>query len=243
MSGPVTEMSAAGSTNGGPLPRPGLDNMNPANLPVGVQVLHEWHDNIAYVGTDSALIVGGLIRREWIANLGRATRRLVLDANGDFVIVGEGMRGTVSAMQREYGAYGIKRRHDGLLLVSCYFTSSETEARQAADRERKQAESEREAWIRTKAAHSVTDFAARWKSGVLTRLDEITAFFEGRLRFDKFPDIKVSSQEREAVRLAAAELRRAIAATSPKLDDAESKPVSNVIVLRRDGHRLLRDMH
>lgn len=236
-------MSAAESASGGLPQRPGLDGIDPANLPDGVQVLSDRNDSITYAGADSSLIAGGLIRREWVVNLGRATRRIVLDANGDYVIVGEGMRGTVSGVQREHGAYGIKRRYDGSLQVDCYRTCSETDARKTAYRERQHAESERGAWIRTKAAHSVTDFAARWKNGVLTRLDEITAFFEGRLRFDNFPDIKVSSQEREAVRLAAAELRRVIAATSPKLDDAASAPVSNVIVLRRDGHRLLRDLN
>jgi hypothetical protein len=89
----------------------------------------------------------------------------------------------------------------------------------------------------------MTDFAERWKSGVLAHLDTVTGFVEGRVRFDNFPDIKVSAHDREAVRLAAAELRRAIAATVPKLDDTERAPVSNVIALRRDGHRLLREVH
>lgn len=236
-------MSGAESASGGPPQRPGLDGIDPANLPDGVRVLRDWHDSVTYAGTDSALIAGGLIRREWIADLGRATRRIVLNADGNYVIVGEGMRGTVAGAQREHGAYGIKRRYDGSLQVDCYRTCSETEARKTAYRERRHAESERDAWIRTKEAHSVTDFAARWKNGVLAHLDQITGFFEGKMRFDNFPDIKVSSQDREAVRLAAAELRRVIAATLPKLDDTESAPVSNVIVLRRDGHFLLRDLH
>jgi hypothetical protein len=217
-------------------PRPGLDGIEPAHLPEGVRVCVDRDCYIAYEGADSALIAGGIIHREWIAGLGRHTRRIVLDALGGFTVVGEGMRGTVSAVQREHGAYGIKRRDDGSLRVDCYRTRSEEQAKDMANRKKREADSEQDAWARTKAAHSMTDFAERWKSGVLAHLDTVTGFVEGRVRFDNFPDIKVSAHDREAVRLAAADLRRAIAAAVPKLDDTERAPVSNVIALRRDGH-------
>lgn len=223
--------------------RPGLDGIDPANLPDGVRIPVDRSDCIAYVGGDSALIAGGIIRHEWIVGLGRLTRRIVLDADGAYVIVGEGMRGALAGVQREHGAYGVRRNHDGSLRVDCYRTCSEERERRMADRKERDAESERDIWVRTKAAHSVTDFAERWKYGVLAHLDQVTGIVDGRIRFDNFPDIKVSSQEREAVRLAAAELRRVIAAILPKLDDVESAPANNVIVLRRNGHRLLRDMH
>lgn len=223
--------------------RPGLDGIDPANPPDGVQVCVDLGSYIAYAGAESALITGGIIRREWIAELGRLTRRIVLGADGSHVIVGEGLRGTLAGVQREHGAYGIKRGYDGSLRVDCYRTCSEEQARKIADREKRNAESERAAWIRTKTAHAVTDFAGRWKNGVLAHLDQVTGIVDGRIRFNDFPDIKVSTQEREAVRLAAAELRRVIAATMPKLDDVTSAPASNVIALRRDGHRLLSDMH
>lgn len=223
--------------------RPGLDGIDPANLPDGVRLCVDFDNYIAYTGADSALIASGIIRREWIADLGRLTRRIVLDADGAYAIVGEGLRGTLAGVQREHGAYCIKRGNDGSLRVDCYRTCIEERERRTATRKKRDAESEREAWARTKAAHSVTDFAERWKYGALAHLDQVTEIIDGRIRFDNFPDIKVSSQEREAVRLAVAELRRVIAALSPKLDDTESAPTSNVIALRRNGHRLLRDVH
>lgn len=116
------------------------------DLPPGISLVFDYCSGPLYKGTAEALISAGLIRPEWIVDLGKQTRTFVINADGGFTIpYPDGRRGSYSHEYRRRGVTTIKRdRQPDFLLVTKYRTKEEERER---DRQRlEQVAAERQEW-------------------------------------------------------------------------------------------------
>lgn len=100
---------------------------------------------------------------------------------------------------------------------------------------REQDKQEQETWKLAKLARE-RDYLAEWKTNVINRAGEIEKLAEGKMVFQGFPEIKLSSYSLEKVRNAIANLSLVIEQATPKPTDVEMK-INNVIGIRGEAYR------
>ncbi len=116
----------------------------PDPLPPGVLLVYDYAAGPVFNGTAQALIAAGLIQPEWIVDLGKNSRAIVLNDDGSFAMpYPEGKRGSYSKEDRRRGLTTIKRApEEGQLFVTKYRTKDEEreiKLRNREEWERKQA--------------------------------------------------------------------------------------------------------
>lgn len=96
----------------------------------GVEITEYFSQSI-YLGDETALIAAGVIRSEWVAGLGAHSRAIVLEPDGGFTVIREGVSGNyVTHALRRRGLFSLRRRKDGLLRVIKYRTPEEERLRE-----------------------------------------------------------------------------------------------------------------
>jgi hypothetical protein len=205
-----------------------MADKNHTDLPPGISVIADWPSRVEYVGTDDAFTAAGMLNPAWIIGLGRFTRAIVVDAVGGFVVLGEGKGNRVKRCHRVHGAWCVKRLIDGRLMVAKYRSLGDEAAIKRQKEE--QRERERGTWKGVKEVRQETDFPARWRDGVLHRVQEVIAFLDGKLLFRDFPAIQIDQEAARLAKESAAVLDACIRNLSVKLDDRRVEQ-SNVVRL------------
>lgn len=104
--------------------KPGLI---PDPLPPGITLVNDYCSGPIFKGRAEDLIVAGLIWPEWIVDLGKLMRAIVLNADGSFTMpYPDGKRGSYHDEARARGLTTIKRAQSpDYLLVQRYRTKDE----------------------------------------------------------------------------------------------------------------------
>lgn len=207
-------------------------------LPAGVAIADESSSQVAYRGSESALLAAGIIQAEWIEGLGRLSRQIAINPSGGFSILGEGKGARITHAHRQHGAFTVKRLADGDIVARKYRTIAEEREREAAMIEEMGRERERADWNQAKAARIGQDYPSQWKSAVISHFEVAIELLEGKRLFQGFPEIKLSSPDLEKVQRAAVQLRAAIEETAPRLNDLQPDG-SNVIRLHGRAYRAM----
>lgn len=112
----------------------------------GVEITDHWPNRLIYFGDETALIAAGVIRSEWVAGLGEHSRKIVLEPDGGFTVIREGVNGNyVTHALRNRGLFSLRREKDGRLRVIKYRTLEEERLKKREREEERQKEREREA--------------------------------------------------------------------------------------------------
>lgn len=101
---------------------------NDTENPDGV-VIQETSSSIQYTGNDATLIAAGIVLPEWITDLGRWTKVIVLDVDNGFLVLKDGKKSKKGRLDtnenRAKGLVSILRLLDGYLTISKYRTVEE----------------------------------------------------------------------------------------------------------------------
>lgn len=204
-------------------------------LPAGVEIVRECDTCVDYVGTEDALVAAGLIQPAWAQGLSHHSRQIVLSPDGGFTVVAEGKGNHITHAHRNLGAYRIKRLQDGRLRVGKCRTVAEQNAYDEERRKRLEREQAKNAWGMAAEARLNADYPARWKSGVLRHVQQISEFLDGKLVFEGFPDIRLDSNSISVAKEMVGVLERQIKALSPRVDDTRVE-AGNVVFLREQAY-------
>lgn len=192
---------------------------------------------VQYEGQPAAFLQAGILKADWLNNIGKGTRRVAINPDGSVTISDGGKGNWLSGQQRRLGAFSIRQNWDGSLHVTAY--RSPEEAREYL-RDALQEDSIRQGqadWANASAALT-NDQGAYWRTQVLAKVDEIAGLICGKLVFQGIPEFALPGNATDAAAVALSELKRVISGATPCLKVAERvEPTSNVVALRARAFR------
>ena len=212
----------------------------------GLKVFEE-RRTVNFIGTQAALIKAGLLKLEWIEGLGSLQREIVLDAHGNFTVVGEGKGCRICLAHRQHGAYTIKRAANGCFRVCKFRTPIEQDAYHERWAQECRARMEQHARVRMEQlAWSVASVATkesyeeRWKVQILHAIGELEELLSGSRIYRGFPEVTLQGSDLNTARETCAMLRQTVNASKPRLRLTEKAEHNNVIQLRSRSFRSMR---
>ena len=188
-----------------------------------------------YSGKAAALIDSGLIRAEWMPGApgnGKTMQSVVFSADGTAKVLPA--RSQFKSFDVGFG--GVRICKSGSIYhVRRYWTKEERLKKATEERETQ----ERETWLAAKEASSQSDFARRWKDGVLHHISQAEKLIEGRLVFTDFPDIGLTEKDAEATKRIIADLKIQLSWATPMIKN-KVQVRSNVFALNDAAFRNMR---
>lgn len=195
-------------------------NSIPDPLPLGISLIWDYSCGPIYKGPAEALISAGLIQPEWIVDLGKHTRAIVLNADGNFTMpYPEGKRGSYTHEDRRRGLTTIKRaQQPNSLLVTKYRTKEEERELDrlrlaGIDRKLKEQQEESRGERQTgRRDERANDVAIDVKSGVVARAAMASVDIDNlRGYIEPFCGLRFTPESEASILRLCDEMRRAFA--------------------------------